>query len=663
MHAAMLDEYAAVDFDFSSGETATVLAAPEETTPGPSVAALPNGLRKEVLGFLPYWKLDASDLQWMRYDLVSTIAYFSVGARSDGYLDKGSSASPTTGWAAWTSSAMTDVINRAHARGVRVVLTVTMMAYDGGAAQDALLSNATYRSRLVQEIVAAVRLRNADGVNLDFEPVYTAQRSEYTAFVREVKAGLLRAGVGSYLTVCTTGGAATWSTGYDVAALTAPGAADHLFVMGYDYSWSGSARAGAVAPYESPYMLDITSSLNDYLRLTSPSKIIWGVPYYGRSWPTQTNQLNSLTRPPTATSYSTAWSYTIGLDAAARYGRRWDPVGRVPWFVWWDAPNATYRQGYYDDATSLAYKYDLLKQRGVAGTGMWHLLMDQGRSELWWLIGNRFIDGVPPRVASSMPVGSTTQIPPNITVRVWFSEPVTGVAAGNFVLRDGRSAIVPATVSYDAASRSATLRPHSPLAAGQRYSVALSGSIRDLLGNPLPWTSWAYTTAPAGSSAYTGETYAPARTVGFAAGTHTGYRFDSAGRVTASKIATLTRYSSAATSARRRQPGLSGVWLCVTNGVWAGYWVRESYLSYVVGLAAQESFEPPKTASFGAGTHTGYVFGSTGAVTARKAYTLPRASSAAAGGRAVVNGRRYLLITNGVWAGYWVPESTTVRLL
>ena len=45
MHAAMLDEYAAVDFDFSSGETGTVLAAPEATSPGPSVAALPNGLR------------------------------------------------------------------------------------------------------------------------------------------------------------------------------------------------------------------------------------------------------------------------------------------------------------------------------------------------------------------------------------------------------------------------------------------------------------------------------------------------------------------------------------------------------------------------------------------------------------------------------------------
>ena len=115
--------------------------------------------------------LSANELQWMQYQLVSTIAYFGVAAQSDGTL-----ATYSTGWSGWNSSAMTGVINAAHARGVRVVLTVTMMAWDGVAQQAALLGSAEARSVLVNAIVAAVRDRNADGVNLDFEPFAVAQR-------------------------------------------------------------------------------------------------------------------------------------------------------------------------------------------------------------------------------------------------------------------------------------------------------------------------------------------------------------------------------------------------------------------------------------------------------------------------------------------------------
>ena len=292
----------------SNGPTALRQAA----TPSASVT-LPNGMRKEVLGFLPYWLLDAGSLQWMQYQLVTTIAYFGVGARADGTLATSSGGSTTAGWSGWNSSAMTGVINAAHSRGVRVVLTVTMMAWDGGADQAALLASSTARTALASAIVAAVRSRAADGVNLDFEPVATPQRDQYTSFARQLKAALVADGAGSYLTVDTTGGAATWASGYDLAGLTAAGAADALFVMGYDYSWSGSARAGGVAPMDSPYILDVNQSVDDYLALVPKAKIIWGVPYYGRTWQTTTGDPNSPTRrkpifnpPMTSTAKSTS---------------------------------------------------------------------------------------------------------------------------------------------------------------------------------------------------------------------------------------------------------------------------------------------------------------------------------------------------------------------
>ncbi|HET7668140.1 MAG TPA: glycosyl hydrolase family 18 protein, partial [Mycobacterium sp.] len=351
---------------------------------------LPNGLTHEVFGFLPYWMVDAEGLGSIRYDLTSTIAYFSIGATSTGYLSTGSGTSPTIGWSTWMSSAMTGVINKAHANGVRVVPTITMMAWDYNfTAMSTLLNSATYRARLVTNIANTIRARNADGVNIDFEPVPSSLRAQFTSFIKQLKTGLRNAGVGSYVTVDTSAGAASWSTGYDVVGLTATGAADALMVMGYDLNWSGSARAGGVAPIKSPYVFDVTDAMTAHLKLVSPSKLIWGVPYYGRAWSTTSNALNATVDD--SKRASTAWGYATGKDFSSRYGRKWDAAGQVPWFVYWDADNGTYREGYYDDPASLQAKYKLVAANNLAGIGIWALGMDAGTNDLANVIYDRFV--------------------------------------------------------------------------------------------------------------------------------------------------------------------------------------------------------------------------------------------------------------------------------
>jgi spore germination protein YaaH len=410
VHAEMLAEHAADPITFDAGPVPQALV---ETTPDGGgtmslsggtggIAALPNGLSNEVFGYLPYWMLGATDLANLRYDLVSTIAYFGVAARSNGTLAKSTSGVTTTEWAGWTSSAMSNVISKAHQRGVRVVLTVTMMAWNGDySAMENLLTSSTRRARLVGEIASALKARNADGVNVDFEPVPSSLRSPFTRFVRELKAGLLAQGAGSYVTVASMAGAATWSTGYDLAGLTASGGADALMVMAYDFNWSGSARAGGVAPYVSPYIFDAKTALAHHLQVVPASKLIWGAPYYGRAWTTQSSTLNSLTCRsssicPTAKSGSGAigrsWAprYVDALDEIAVHGRRWDDTGRVPWYRYQSSKYGTWVQGYYDDHASLKAKYTMVKSNGLRGVGIWHLLMDGTRSELWDTLYTQF---------------------------------------------------------------------------------------------------------------------------------------------------------------------------------------------------------------------------------------------------------------------------------
>jgi spore germination protein YaaH len=374
-----------------AAEPLTVTAGGVTGPAGP----LPNGLRREVLGFLPYWKLDAATRSALRLDLVSTIAYFSIGVQSNGYLARGPVSSPTVGWSGWNSASMTELINAAHARGVRVVPTITLMAWDGDyTAMSTLLNSSTYRTRLVNDVVTVVRDRKADGVNIDFEPVPSSLRAQFTALVRQIKAGLVAAKVGSYVTVDTMAGAATWASGYDVQALSAPGAADALMVMAYDFHYAGSARAGGVAPMESDTIFAAGDAMRAHLEEVAPAKLIWGVPYYGRAWNTTSDAVNSTVRSPAqSVAFSYHW-YDDGTPAggkmlAQEHGRRWDATGQVPWFAWRDSAGG-WRQGYYDDPTSLGVKYDAVNRNDLAGIGIWHLGMDTGVSDLWNVIEDRF---------------------------------------------------------------------------------------------------------------------------------------------------------------------------------------------------------------------------------------------------------------------------------
>jgi spore germination protein YaaH len=396
IHADALEEHAG-----------NALAFPEGAKPAPltgaggvaalGVASLPAGMTGEVYGYLPYWALSTSLLAQLEYDLVSTIAYFGVPVTDAGRL-----ATTGSGPSGWNSSLMTGVINQAHAHGVAVHLTVTMMAWDGDyTAMTALLTSSSNRTRLANEIAATVKARNADGVNLDFEPMPNSLQTAYTAFVRDVKAALVAAGAGSALTVATTGGAASWDEGYDLPALVATGAADAIMAMGYDYNWAGSQFAGGVAPLDSSHVLDVRSALSDYLAKVPASKLIWGVPYYGRAWTTQSSAQNSSTCRTTAvcpggtaSAIGRSWApgYPDAVAAAAQYGRRWDAIGGVAWYRYQSSTYGTWVQGYYDDATSLRLKHDLVRSRGLRGVGIWHLLMDGSRNELWNELAWAFAD-------------------------------------------------------------------------------------------------------------------------------------------------------------------------------------------------------------------------------------------------------------------------------
>jgi hypothetical protein len=300
----------------------------------------------------------------------------------------------------------------------------------------------------------------------------------------------------------------------------------------------------------------------------------------------------------------------------------------------------------------------------MPSSGTAHLEVRQSRfdgsSETYGLAWAKVRDTTAPKISGRVPNPGEPWAVPSAQVRVTFDEAVTGVSGSTLKLkRLSTGEFVSAKVTYQSSSRTALLTPRSDLPPG-KYKVLARSGITDLAGNALPGTAWRFSVKRPGAA--TSTRYTNPRRILLSAGTHTGYTFDGSGNVTGSRTETLARSSGAGVDRRASLTGVPGVWLHVTNGIWAGYWIRESGGSGLGGRVGTRHWSATKHVSFSAGTYTGYRFDQSGKVTGSQAFTLGSASGADADARAVINGGRYLHIVNGVWAGYWVPESASVHV-
>jgi len=369
--------------------------------------AAASGLRRQVFGFLPYWEVPGASTK-LNYDVLSTIAYFSVGATRSGNLKKRTKdGSKTTGWAGWTSAEMTSVINHAHKHGTRVVLTASVFAWTSSQAsvQRALLGSSSARLNLARQLAAAVRDRGADGVNLDFEPLASGYESEFIALLKTLRAELNKVRSGYQVTYDTTG----YIGNYPIEASVGSRAADAIFVMGYDYRTSSSSTAGSIDPLSGP-KYDLADTVRSYTARVSPSRVILGIPWYGRAWSTKSDAVRSKNISGAKYGYSTAVNYETLVGLVAKYGRRWDSVEQSPYFAY-RRENCTstygcvtgWRQVYYDDAASMRRRYALVNDYGLRGAGIWALGYDGGHAELYRALSVSFlVDKTAPQAGIEM---------------------------------------------------------------------------------------------------------------------------------------------------------------------------------------------------------------------------------------------------------------------
>ena len=334
-------------------------------------------LTHEVYGYLPYWRLDAGTVDRIRYDLVSTIAFFGLGIKATGAID--------TAWVGYQEYIGDDaaaVTNAAHDRGVRVVPTFQLFDTASGApTMSAFLGSTTAQDRFIREALDLMALRKADGAGLDFEPVgpLAARATQFSAFVARFRTAMKARFPTATLVNATSAGA--------TEALV-KGVAPHVdkqMVMTYNYRWTGSTVTGAIAPLE-----HATRNVKDHIsRMIGwvPAKsLLLGVPYYGYDWPVTSNVPNATVQSD-KTRYGAVKSVTYAsarafLASNPAVVRNYDQLEGSGFYTYWDSTRATFRQVYFEEERSLTAKYDYAIATGLGGIGIWTLDNDRGYDAL-----------------------------------------------------------------------------------------------------------------------------------------------------------------------------------------------------------------------------------------------------------------------------------------
>ncbi len=325
----------------------------------------------KVYGFHPYWVSDATAAGYY-YSLLTHIVYFSA--------EVDNSVSTTGGFLTTRNWASTQVVNYCKNYGVKIHLAVTMFSN-----HDRILANSAYITNLVNNIVAQVLLRNADGANIDFEAVASGQKTNFKNFIKQLGDALKA----NNLELVVELPAVDWSDVYDNTFFTTVNSVvDYYFLMAYDYYYTGSTTAGPVSPLTTGTSIrHVMRSINDYTSAgASASKLITGFNYYGYEWPVSSSNRMAAT---TATGITKTFSQIKTAIGSIPSGDKFfDASYNSPWYRY--QSGAQWYQTWYDDSLSLSMKYDSLKTKGCAGTGMWALSYDGSNTDLWGALKNSF---------------------------------------------------------------------------------------------------------------------------------------------------------------------------------------------------------------------------------------------------------------------------------
>ncbi|GAB4477536.1 MAG: hypothetical protein OHK0057_27360 [Thermoflexibacter sp.] len=316
----------------------------------------------KVFGWHPYWMGTA--YKSYNYDLLSMVAYFSF------------ELNPHTGqYYSIHDWETTPLVDSAKAHNTKVLLTISSFGRENNAI---FLANQNQQQKtLINTIITLLRLRNADGVNINFEDIPLGSKEAMTNFMIDLSTSLKALNTNYIITLSLP--VKDIEGVYDVKQLN--NYTDHFIIMGYEFYGKYSQVAGPLSPLGSGaiwWEYNLAAVVLEYKASgIDLKKSILALPYYGAEW-----QTSDLTFPSKVEHFVRYVSFKEIRDRFGVLPCCEELASNSKFHVYRDEQNR-YRQVWYEDSVTLYKKYNFIKEQGLGGVGIWALGYDNGYDDLW----------------------------------------------------------------------------------------------------------------------------------------------------------------------------------------------------------------------------------------------------------------------------------------
>lgn len=227
-----------------------------------------------------------------------------------------------------------------------------------------ILNDYELRKQLIENILTIVVEYDLDGINLDFENMYEADKGMYSRLVTELAPRLRELGKVLSVDVTAPDGSPDWSLCYDRNEIA--NAADYIVFMGYDQNGVSSPVEGTTAGCDW-----VEANIKKFLGQedVDESKLILGMPFYTRAWIEKDGELSSRV-------WDMADIYTNIPEGA---NIQWDDSLKQ-YYAEYQQNGATYKVWIEDDE-SIRAKLELVNEYNLAGAAYWE--KDREPDDLW----------------------------------------------------------------------------------------------------------------------------------------------------------------------------------------------------------------------------------------------------------------------------------------
>lgn len=263
------------------------------------------------------------------------------------------------------------LVNTMHEKGMTVVPFLSNH-WDRSLGRKALKN----REALANQIVQAINKYNLDGVNVDLENLTESDRANYVDLVR-----LLREKLPANKTVAVAvapnpnGWKNGWQGSYDYKKLAEY--SDYIMLMAYDEHYEGG-EAGPVASIEF-----VEKSIEYALKYVDNSKLVLGIPFYGRYWKNGEDVGGYGVTSTKIESIISKYSSVVTFDEAYQSPKAVITIknGEICPVINGKALKAGTYTFWYENEESITKKLELVKKYDLKGSGSWSL--GQENADTW----------------------------------------------------------------------------------------------------------------------------------------------------------------------------------------------------------------------------------------------------------------------------------------